>query len=281
MAKLVTFFVLFFTILSCNYNNNEEKISQLNEKIVQQKAKNDSILKVNYTSCKDEKGYLESQLKRELNQEKRMDSFLLKKRAILSLDNKKIIDFFFKEINLEEFDADTAIKFSWLIHPAYRRYAIYSETMFANYMIANIDRTPESLEAFFTPEIKEQIYSLLRRQNLYKDCGAYTTVKALLMAYEGFEYEQERLSSIYQIAKKSKYKNVNEVKAIISSMVSEEVLETLSDENYSTYKEASENSSVEHRLYTIYTFWARRHQENNIEFTYYFLKELHESIAYE
>lgn len=279
MKKLVTLFAVILTVLSCNSDENKEKINQLRKEIVKQRFLNDSILDKNYSWCMEKTERLESEVQYYSNQEKKMDFFLLKEDSWLTVDNKKLIELFFEDFNLEKFDADSAITFSWLFHPVHRRQPVDSETNFANYIISKIDRSSESLDTFFTPEIKEFIYAILKQHNIYEESGAYAMVKALLLAYEGFEYEQEPLSRIYNVAVNSS--DTDAIKTIISSMASEEILEALSDENYSSYTSASDYSSEEFRLYTIYTFWARRYNEGNLEFTYYFLKDLHNNVANE
>jgi len=266
--------------LSCNSNKDQEKLVQLEQELEIQKNKNDSLLQSNMSLTLEKKELAVNKEDLMYNYVKEESiSYLLEKDSWITTDNKKLLAFIFEDMNLEKDDLETAIRTSWMFYPAYGENPFWSQDYFANYMMAKINRSPESLEKIFTTEIKELAYSVFKQNNLYKNCGAYSIVKSLLLAYEDFKNDKAPLTQIYQLASKSNPDD-DAIEAIIRSMATKEILDALSDSNYTTYKKYA-FTRQETRLFTIYTFWARRYHEGNLEFAHSILKELHQNITNE
>ncbi|QXP58455.1 hypothetical protein [Olleya sp. HaHaR_3_96] len=280
MKKKILLIFIISIALSCNSNKNKEKVEQLEQQLEIQKNKKDSLLQINRSLTIEKKELAKKKEDKEENYVKEENiRHLLEEDSWITIDNKKLLSFVFEDLNLEKRDLETAIRTSWIFYPAYGEYPFWSEDYFANHMISKINRSTESLEKMLTTEIKALAYSIFKQNNLYKNCGAYSIVKSLLLSYEGFKNEKEPLAQIYQIASKSR-KQDDAITPIIMSMATKEILDALSDLNYTTYKKYS-FTRQETRLVTIYTFWARRYNEGNLEFTYSILKELHQNMTNE
>lgn len=283
MKKVIFFFLLITIVLSCNSKKTEEEISSLEKQLVALKKKYNSKSDFDYNFCLNKNRSLELGIKNNLSRREKRLSFLLKEDSWLAINGEKFLDFLLKEIDIKNYDLERALSNSHIMYPfgeGEDGFAVHYESNFASYMIYRIDRSPESLESFFTPEVKETAYALLRHNNLYKDSGSYAMVKAMILAYNAFEYDKEPLSRIYKIASES-YMHDDSIDAIISDIAPAAVIDALKDENYSNYSNASEYSTIKRRLTNIYAFWARRHYEGNLDFTYTLLKELHRNVAYE
>ncbi|QXP58559.1 hypothetical protein [Olleya sp. HaHaR_3_96] len=277
MTKRVFFTFITLIIFSCNSDEYKLKIKQLEQNVSKKEKEIKSLKKSNNVLSSVEES-LRIKIANNLVKKEEL-SFLIKPNSWLSINNKKMLEFFLETTNFKKNDVESAIKNSWMIHPGYGdKYPFANEEFFANHMISKIDRSSESLEKIITPEIKKLIYTVFKQNNLYKDCGAYSMVKSSLLAYESFKDSKDVLSQIYQIASESDI-NHKTIKSIISSLVTNEILDTLNDLNYSNYPK--KYSTEESRLITIYTFWARRYNENNLEFTHTILQELHQNITNE
>ncbi|MBO0589951.1 hypothetical protein I2486_00890 [Cellulophaga sp. E16_2] len=277
--KNYIFICTIFILCSCNTKEHKEIILKLETKLEEEKEKTDLLIESNKDLAKEQES-LKNRIER-INTDyvlKENISFLTKTNSWVTVNNKKLVEYFFEKNDFKKFDAESTMKWTWMLYPGYSKYPFGGEEFFANYiMISRIDKSPQSLAQIITPEIKEVVYSIFKKNNLYKNCGAYSLVKSLLLAYDDFKNEKEPLAQIYKIASES-HKNNESIKSIISSMTSKEILDALNDENYTIYTKKN-YSTKESRLITIYTFWARRYNENNLEFTHSLLQEIHKNIT--
>ena len=278
MKKKIIFSFIILMAMSCKSDEYKERIKQLEQSVFKKEIQIKSLKKEN-SNLFDIEGNLRSNLSENYTKNEDL-MFLTESTSWLAVNHKNMLKFFFESTNLEKYNIESALKSSWMFYPSYgSKYPFGGEEFFANHMISKIDRSSESLEKIFTSEVKEVAYSFFNQGNIYKDCGAYAIVKSLLLAYESFYDQKEILDEIYEKASELG-KRDESVKQIISSVASKEILNLLSDLNYSEHDDLEE-STEESRLVTVYTFWARRYHENNLEFTYSLLQELHQNVTNE
>lgn len=186
----------------------------------------------------------------------------------------------FGHFNLKKYDIVRSIANSQVLQTAYKLQSPLSKELNHLYeMVPHLDRTPESLDRLLTPELKEIGYSLLRKEGLYQRCGAHAIVQALLMTYQDVNNDPQFLSELYQLANKRGTDFRKAIDDLISEKVSDEVLNTLSDENYTAYTNKLAWQNINNRLFLVYGFWARRHKEGNMAYAYSLLKELHQNVS--
>jgi len=267
MQKLGLFIFITFTLFSCESKKEKGEITQLERKLNKLESEYNSKKDLVYSLCLDENEELEFQIEKNSSDRDKRLSFLLKDDSWFVVNKENLLKMFIEDVQLKEYDVERGLAMSYMFYPLDIEYRnpLENHYNFTQYLVSKIDRSPESLATFFTPEVKETGYTLLRHNNLYRDSGVYAMVKSLVLAYEGFEYKKEPLSRIYSIASGEGEGDYEDIRSIVSSLATN----------------ASEYSTVKSRLTTIYTFWARRYHEGNLEFTYSLLKEIHRNVAYE
>ncbi|ADV47521.1 hypothetical protein Celal_0170 [Cellulophaga algicola DSM 14237] len=283
MIKKISVALFILCLLSCQSKATKAEISQLKQEAKNQKILIDSLQNFNQGLIGFQDYFKNERENYYLDKDKLL--FLLEGTSWFSLNNKKLLRYFFDDFNLKEYDVFRGIENSSVLYPSSDDVLdiFNSESSFVIHMVSKIDRSPAALEKLCTPELKEMTYSLLKENDLYKASGAYAGVKALLLSYEDVENDKEFLATIHKIATNATndYEEGNKAfKNAISAKTSDEIRAVLSDENYTTYYENT-RSNQDSRLIEVYCFWARRHKEGNMEFTYTFLKELHENVANE
>lgn len=126
--------------------------------------------------------------------------------------------------------------------------------------IATFSRNKKHLEHFFDDETINKIASFFRGNKIYDESGAKSYVEHLLLAYESMEYGDESyLEKLYVIASSKERLYSDKVEGIMSK------IDRVGDRG---------------RWYNrfMYSFWARRYHEKNMEITYKLLKRIHQAI---
>lgn len=283
--------VLLFALYSCN-NKTEEQQLQINNLQRQLTAK-DSIINV-ISGDLDKSNYkIENSnaeiltLENQINAET-LISFTGEYTPIIN--TKNLIKFAFKSHDLDNINIMTSIWSSEAlvnrqilgkINPTLDKFSVL------NHIWSSVDRSPENLKKLITPKEKQVLYLLFKNNNLYKESGASSIVKALLTAYtevennESIRYENDLTNKMYsQDPDADNYWDVyEEIENTINDFASEEVKDILSDENYSSKKD--QGSKLSNRVFFVYSFWIRRYKEKNQTLVYELLKELHQNVSKE
>lgn len=264
---------------SCDYKKNKDEIAQLKIELAELK-----IQKLNLSErdseLKEEKYRLQQEIWTDYAS-KEETSYFFGKDSWLTIDYEKMLRYAFRCFNLFESDVEEGYAHSYILAPMSEHpYSLTYQPNYANYMLTKVNRDPENLKKIFTPELKELAYLLLSQDNLYRDCGAYAIVKALLISYQDLKDDKGILPKIIMLAGKYRIDSDHEghITNLILPTVNQKVLDALSDENYTTYDNDTW-STLRSRLRLVYGFWARRHSEGNMEYAYTELRELHKNVA--
>lgn len=127
--------------------------------------------------------------------------------------------------------------------------------------IATFSRDKKHLEHFFDDETINKIASFFHGNKIYDESGAKSYVEHLLLAYESMEYGDESyLEDLYTIASSDEQLGSGEIEEIISEI-----------------DRVGDRGKWFNRF--IYSFWARRQHEKNMEITYKLLKKVHQLIT--
>lgn len=272
MKKHIAFLAILIVLISCNNKEAFEKEilrvkDSLQEIILE---KNNSI-----SDLKNDK--FENHLKIE-----EVDSFINDMSGYF-FNKKEIIKYFFKDFNLNKFRVVESILYSDILSPSQTELDWYSEKkqLFSNFFV-KLDRSPENLKRFLTPEIKRFIFSLLKNNNIYNKSGANLLVKSLLLSYNQLKDNEEQIKEIYRVASEVKgLENMDENSPLnnyLKSVVTDNIKELLIKE-YDKIDSSRVTSESYSRIRLVYTFWARRYKEGNMSFTYDFFKELDKNLS--
>lgn len=136
---------------------------------------------------------------------------------------------------------------------------------YLHYLWRTVDRSPENIKYLFDQN-KAYAYVLLKTGNSYKTSGFEKTVKILLKSYEEIANDKELLKKLDTRSKTNGvlsdpiYKNIEsqEMKALISGF---------RDSHFVSY------------THWVYSFWVRRHKENNTEIVYQIIKEFDNEMS--
>lgn len=283
--------VLLFALYSCN-NKTEEQQLQINNLQRQLTAK-DSIINVISEDLDKSNHKIENNnaeiltLENQINAET-LISFTGDYTPIIN--TKNLIKFAFKSHDLDHINIMTSIwssqalvnrKILGKVNPTLDQFSV------VNHIWSSVDRSPENLKKLITPKEKQVLYLLFKNNNLYKESGASSIVKALLTAYteiennESIRYENDLTNKMYsQDPDADNYWDVyEEIENTINNFASEEVKDILSDENYSSKKD--QGSKLSNRVFFVYSFWIRRYKEKNQTLVYNLLKELNQNVSKE
>ena len=283
--------VILFVLYSCNTKTEEQQI-KINNLQTQLTVK-DSIINVisedlDKSNHKIENSNAEiSTLEKQINAET-LISFTSESTPILNTTN--FIKFAFKSRDLENTNIMTSIwnGGAFINSKQFGKARLtLDDSSIINYIWSSIDRSPENLKKLITPKEKQVLYLLFKNNNLYKDSGASSIVKALLTAYtevennESIRHENDLTNKMYsQDPYADSYSDVyEEIENTINDFASEEVKGILSDENY--YSSSGRESKLSNRVFFVYTFWIRRYKEKNQTLVYELLKELHQNVSKE
>lgn len=138
------------------------------------------------------------------------------------------------------------------------------------------DRSAESLKTLFDEDTKSLIVETLKSEydyfKFYESTGLSDLVKALIVAYKEIGNNEELLNQLYQRAE------TNDVlyDEVYTDLISEDVVKLIG-EDYS--EDPLIMGFIRYRW--VYSFWVRRHHENNKEYVFELLKEFHERMTTE
>lgn len=135
----------------------------------------------------------------------------------------------------------------------------------------NIDRSSISLEKLYTDNDKRFIYLLFAHNDYYKKTGMQCMVEGLLRAYEEMHENEELLENIYHIAADDE-DDTDIWNYLETEIATKEMRSILSDENYAN------DGDFNNRIFYVYTFWARRYNEGNMDFVYKIMKDFHQNV---
>ena len=136
---------------------------------------------------------------------------------------------------------------------------------YLHYIWRNIDRTPENIKYLFDQN-KEYAYILLKSGNSYKNSGFEGTIKILLKSHEEISNDEELLKNLNTRSKKIGVLS----DTIYRSLESQEMEKLIS--------QFTDSDSVSYTNW-VYSFWARRYNENNSEIVYQIIKEFDNEMS--
>ncbi|WP_435262656.1 hypothetical protein [Tenacibaculum sp. nBUS_03] len=150
---------------------------------------------------------------------------------------------------------------------------------YSKYILSRFDRSSKNIELFFNSKIKNLIFSYFKNKHLfYKNSGLKLYVKCLILSYEESSNNQDGFNELYKLSQKNDSsldggKHVN----FANTMVTDKLKELFVKENINT-----SNKEIyyewERFVFHVYSFWARRINENNEQIVYQLLKEFNEKI---
>lgn len=143
---------------------------------------------------------------------------------------------------------------------------------YIDYLWNKYDRSEESIKAYFTKQKMNFIYSLFNSNNAFTDSGLIDLTDALLLAYEETSENESVLNELY--LKLVEDDDGTAKYAIIRNIRSEKMSLLLNNRKYCN------NYTVEEDIeaFRVYSFWARRHHENNKEIVYKLLKDFYKNV---
>ncbi|MCL5246243.1 hypothetical protein M4I21_10520 [Cellulophaga sp. 20_2_10] len=276
MTKKLIVCLLLLVIVSCNKDTiTSDKITELENQIKHQKIINTSLEEYN-EQLKKSKENLENKKSESLEMKKTMSFIIAESLDILS-DKKEMIQYVFDDFDLKSYDAYRAIISSRAFYPYGRVVDFETKEMYYSFIILKVDRSPENLRKILTPQVKDNIYSLFKNNNIYKESGSEAMLKASLLIYEDLRGQEDLMAQIYTLGVAQ---NRTKTLELVSENASEKVQSILKYENYTSYDRQG-FLELEDRIWYLYTFWARRHHEGNADYVFELLKEFHTNVATE
>lgn len=276
MIKKSILCLLLLVIVSCNKDKNtSDKITELENQIKHQKIINTSLEEYN-EQLKRSKENLKNKKSESLELKKTISFVIAESLDILS-DKKEMIQYVFDDFDLKTYDAYRAIIDSRAFYHYGKVFDFETKEMYYSFIIFKVDRSPENLRKILTPQVKDNIYSLFKNNNIYKESGSEAMLKASLLIYEDLREQEDLMAQIYTLGVAQ---NRTKTLELVSEIASEEVQSILKYENYTSYK-IEDHLTSESRVSYLYTFWARRHHEGNADYVYELLKEFHTNVAAE
>lgn len=248
----LTLFILTFST-SCKKNQNEQD---------QHKTK---LLKDSITSLQSEISTLKSELK---TLKKKVDDFNnfnnndLSKKKYREIENK---------INKDTLELIRQVKYTFHLS----EYNDIMRSLTNNW--EGIDgqtflsspkwRSSTFMNSFFSEQIIDLITIYLKKNNLYKTSKTNVLIDALIDTYETIDQnDDELLEELYRLSEIGYNKKNEEIR---------NVLEQLPDLDKDIFENEFENYvSGMYTDFTLYSFWARRKNEQNKKETYQILKKI-------
>ncbi|SFW26237.1 hypothetical protein [Cellulophaga fucicola] len=278
MIKKSILCLLLLVIVSCNKDKNtSDKITELENQIKHQKIINTSLEEYN-EQLKRSKENLKNKKSESLELKKTISFVIAESLDILS-DKKEMIQYVFDDFDIKTNDAGRAIAMNSSFFYCYNPdlFGFDTKDDYYSFLISKIDRSPENLRKILTPQVKDNIYSLFKNNNIYKESGSEAMLKASLLIYEDLREQEDLMAQIYTLGVAQ---NRTKTLELVSEIASEEVQSILKYENYTSYDRAG-YLKLQDRIWYLYTFWARRHHEGNADYVYELLKEFHTNVAAE
>lgn len=272
-----TFLLTILSFFSCDTEESkqlESEISKLKEIKTRQerlihsldkdvyffRTKSDSLKKV-VTENYLEKGYLKE--------------FISKNWQYLT-DKKRVFEIVYNSFNLDEKDVDTGLLGSVIRNQNYDN-NISNQEEFVGYQLSFFDRSSKNIENFFTESTISLITSFFKNNSYYKDSGTQYFVEALLLAYENLPNDNQILNQLYTGFENEGYWFLDDEEELKNKIANKKVINYLKNNNYSTY-EYAEEYGYEYFIPMVYSFWSRRHSENNKEIVYKILQKINNQL---
>lgn len=134
-------------------------------------------------------------------------------------------------------------------------------------MLKEFRRESDFISAYFGNDEINTIIKLLKEDNTYFNAGIHIMVEGLLLAYDELHNQTDFLNKTKDARADEKAYH-----KLIETAYSPEVKKLtvlLTDDHEPCYN----------KLFIIYSFWARRHYENNAEIAYKILKQVHSRMV--
>ena len=126
-------------------------------------------------------------------------------------------------------------------------------------------RKKEFLTSFFSDSNLDLITYLLSKNNLYESSKMNLYVNALVDSYQ--DVDSKFLEELYNLAEEvNDNENIDEIETLLRSVA------TTDDSDF--YKFQSRQATSFSPTFMLYSFWARRHHENNEEIVYDVLRQI-------
>lgn len=255
--------LLFFSIISCGkkVENLKQEVNKLKQKVKEQ----DNIISTT-TKTRDEvkEKYVSLTENRSENYLTRTYVKTFFNNTFYDVGKNDFINKCSQIFNLsKENTIMRTLTNNWIKSPKSIRYVLNhsknnGKTLFD---ITSFSRHKENLADFFTDKTVTQIASFFIGNSIYKDSNAEGYVNNLLMAYNNMEYgDKELLGNLHdELTKEGGYYSEGCTKLF-------EELDRVPD-----------NKKVFETKF-IYSFWARRYHEGNLDITYKILNKLNNII---
>ncbi len=266
MKKIIVLVLIAFLLNSCDStdeNKAGEKIINLKEKLTAlEEEKNKLYSKI---------GAIEVQLdyqKKELDEDYVSKPFL-KNIIAINLEKYSKVDLLIQFFEIgKETSLMQSLTYKWkeyLMHID-ESYELSETPEFLNVK----SRNSKDIAAFFNNNMCGTIINSFKYNNIYKESNSHIYIESLLNVYESLEEnDYVLLEELYELSEHGHYKNEEAVNALLAKLKKNDT-----DVYVNEFPEYYRNISY----FYMYSFWARRQQENNMEIVYSVMKKIHTSI---
>lgn len=252
IIKFVTLLTLAIVVFSCDTSNKTKSDNLVDKQLTQIKVLYDTIdnLKSGIENLQEEISSLKSEL----------DILNVKSNFHSEENYEKIAS------KVNDKDLHLIKVLNWKFHLSEENHIVRS-TINNWHKLKDDDKvnykTKEFLNSFFTDSNLNLITYFLSKNNLYESSKTNLLVNSLIESYT--ETDSDFLDEMYNFAEEGLYINRNEIKTLLSNV------KKFDETDFGEYQnnQPSYGANV-----SLYSFWARRHHENNKEIVYRVLKEI-------
>ena len=145
-----------------------------------------------------------------------------------------------------------------------------------NRLYSNFDRSPENIHKILNDNMLNHIAFLFNYKVLVKDQKLYKVLKGLLLTYD--EMDDIECERLYNILSENSINAHIKVSESFKDKTSDKVKEFVTIDGYFEPNENNDDYGYGKRTFYLYSFWARRYNENNKEAVYEILKKLDAKI---
>ena len=259
-------------MISCQKKDEIKSLQKkINELEISLNAKKDSISKIKLQS-----------------NELKIKSKKFEQLIEFSLDNKSIFEHIMYRIeNPNPYDSeDTQRNFHNSVDEGFsipdKKYILndfsnINKDSYSRYILSRFDRSSGNIKVFFNIKMKNLIFSYFKKENkFYKNSGLNLYIKSLLLSYEESLNQKDNFKELFEISKKYDTSlESGEHIIFANTMATKKIKELFKQENLT-----STNEEIYHEwerfVFYVYSFWARRINENNDQIIYKLLKEFDE-----
>lgn len=266
MKKIIVLILISFVLNSCKTTAEDkagEKIINLEEKL---------------TALEEEKNKLYSKIgaievlldyqKKELEEDYVSKPFL-KNIIAVNLEKYSKVDLLIQFFEIGK-DASLmqSLTYKWKEYLMYidEAYELSEPPEFLNVK----SRESKDIAAFFNDNMCSAIIKSFKYNNIYKASNSHNYIESLLNVYESLEEnDYVLLEELYELSQHGHYKNEEAVNELLAKLKKNDT-----DVYVAEFPEYYRNISY----FYMYSFWARRQQENNMEIVYAVMKKIHTNI---